>query len=121
MLQVPKIPMLNSNFDAERSAAERGVRTGLKPWNVVQPQGPSFEVDGNHVNWQKWDFRVSFNYREGLVLHDIKSVFSSFGLRQCLLLGGLEQSMSANWIHPLFSSEQNPTSNLLRWSRTAGS
>lgn len=72
VMQPPKIPMLNSNFVHERSAAEVGVRSGLKPLNVVQPEGPSFTVDGNHVNWQKWDFRVSFNYREGLVLHDIK-------------------------------------------------
>ena len=64
--------MLNSNFVHERSAAEIGVRSGLRPLNVVQPEGPSFHVDGNHVHWQKWDFRVSFNYREGLVLHDLK-------------------------------------------------
>lgn len=32
-------------------------------------QGPSFHVEGHHVRWQKWDFRVGFNPREGLVLH----------------------------------------------------
>ena len=46
--------------------------SGLKPLNVVQPEGPSFTVtEGNHVQWQQWDFRVTFNYREGLVLHQI--------------------------------------------------
>jgi hypothetical protein len=34
-------------------------------------QGPSFTVDGNLVCWQKWQFRVGFNYREGLVLHQL--------------------------------------------------
>lgn len=34
-------------------------------------QGPSFTVDGNLVNWQRWQFRVDFNYREGMVLHQI--------------------------------------------------
>jgi len=53
---------------------ERGWRTGLKPLNVVQPEGPSFSVDGNMVFWQKWSMRVSFNYREGLVLHTVGSV-----------------------------------------------
>jgi Cu2+-containing amine oxidase len=53
---------------------ERGWRTGLKPLNVVQPEGPSFTVDGNMVSWQKWSMRVSFNYREGLVLHTVGSV-----------------------------------------------
>ena len=28
-------------------------------------------MDGNLVKWQKWEFRVGFNYREGLVLHDL--------------------------------------------------
>eukprot|EP00879_Flechtneria_rotunda_P024835 GHRR01026353.1.p1 GENE.GHRR01026353.1~~GHRR01026353.1.p1 ORF type:complete len:141 (+),score=21.83 GHRR01026353.1:225-647(+) len=34
-------------------------------------QGPSFTVHGNLVRWQKWSFRVGFNYREGLVLHQL--------------------------------------------------
>jgi primary-amine oxidase len=49
-----------------------GVRTDLKELNVVQPNGPSFSVtDDSLVEWQKWRFRVSFNPREGAVLHDI--------------------------------------------------
>jgi primary-amine oxidase len=47
-------------------------RTDLKPYNVVQPEGPSYSIDGNVVEWQKWRFRVGFNYREGLTLHDIR-------------------------------------------------
>lgn len=42
-----------------------------KPLNVVQPEGPSFTVVGNKVSWQKWSFRVGFNFREGLVLHQV--------------------------------------------------
>ncbi|KAF2108826.1 amine oxidase [Lophiotrema nucula] len=45
-------------------------RTTLKPYNVVQPDGPSFQTDGYLLNWEKWRFRVGFNYREGLVIHD---------------------------------------------------
>ena len=29
------------------------------------------QVEGNLVKWQKWEMRVGFNYREGLVLHGI--------------------------------------------------
>ncbi|KAF2102461.1 hypothetical protein NA57DRAFT_32586 [Rhizodiscina lignyota] len=48
-------------------------RTDLKPLQVVQPDGPSFKVeDDNCVSWQKWRFRVGFNYREGLVIHDVR-------------------------------------------------
>ena len=48
-----------------------GFRTDLKPLEIVQPEGPSFEVDGWEVRWQKWRFRVGFTQREGLVLHTI--------------------------------------------------
>ena len=49
-----------------------GTRKDLKTLNVVQPDGPSFKVtDDSLVEWQKWRFRVSFNAREGAVLHDI--------------------------------------------------
>jgi primary-amine oxidase len=47
-------------------------RTDLKQYNVVQPEGPSYSIDGNVVEWQKWRFRVGFNYREGVTLHDIR-------------------------------------------------
>ena len=46
-------------------------RNDLKPLDIVQPEGPSFQVEGNEVSWQKWSFRVGFNGREGLVLHTI--------------------------------------------------
>ncbi|KAH7127907.1 copper amine oxidase [Dactylonectria estremocensis] len=46
-------------------------RTDLKPLTVHQPAGASFTVDGHLVTWQKWRFRVGFNWREGMVLHDV--------------------------------------------------
>jgi primary-amine oxidase len=46
-------------------------RQGLKPLHIVQPEGPSFKVDGWHVDWQNWSFRVGFTRREGLVLHQL--------------------------------------------------
>jgi primary-amine oxidase len=46
-------------------------RKTLKPLTVVQPNGPSFQTTGNLINWEKWRFRVGFNYREGLVIHDV--------------------------------------------------
>lgn len=47
-------------------------RTTTKPYQVVQPEGPSFETHGNRLSWEKWSMRVGFNYREGLTLHDIR-------------------------------------------------
>lgn len=48
------------------------VRTGLKPYTVQQKEGPSFTTEGNHVAWQKWTFRVGFNYREGATIHNVR-------------------------------------------------
>ncbi|OJJ81157.1 amine oxidase [Aspergillus glaucus CBS 516.65] len=47
------------------------LRQDLKPYIAQQPEGPSFNVDGNLVSWQKWRFRVGFNSREGLVIHNV--------------------------------------------------
>lgn len=44
----------------------------IKPYNVIQPEGPSFTIDGSLVRWQKWSFRVGFNPREGVVLYDLR-------------------------------------------------
>lgn len=50
-----------------------GTRKDLKPLMVVQPQGPSFSItEGNLIQWQKWRMRVTFNPREGAVIHDIR-------------------------------------------------
>ena len=47
----------------------QGTRTDLKPIEITQPEGVSFQVNGHQVSWQKWRFRVGFTPREGLVLH----------------------------------------------------
>jgi primary-amine oxidase len=47
------------------------LRTDLKPLEIVQPEGPSFTVDGNYVQWSRWSFRVGFDPYEGLVLHTV--------------------------------------------------
>jgi primary-amine oxidase len=54
----------------------QSLRTDLKPLNVLQPQGASFSVSklseqGHEIAWQKWDFKVGFNQREGMVLYDV--------------------------------------------------
>lgn len=59
------------------------LRTDLKPLIIQQPEGPSFQVSaagqtGHIVKWQKWSFRVGFNYREGMVLYDVSNSPLSF-------------------------------------------
>lgn len=48
-------------------------RQTTRPYQVVQPQGPSFTVEGrNNLRWEKWSLQIGFNYREGLTLHDVR-------------------------------------------------
>ena len=65
---VVPLPPNPGNYAAE---FVKGFRTDLKPLDIVQPDGPSFEVEGTGVSWQNWNFRVGFTGREGLVLHTI--------------------------------------------------
>ena len=46
-------------------------RTPLQRLEIIQPDGPSFIITGNLVQWQNWSLRVGFNYREGMTLHTI--------------------------------------------------
>ena len=48
------------------------LRDDLKPLEITQPEGPSFEVDGHVITWQNWHIRISVHPIEGLVLHDIR-------------------------------------------------
>jgi primary-amine oxidase len=47
------------------------MRNDLKPLEIAQPEGAGFTVDGYRVRWQKWDFRVGFSPREGLILYNL--------------------------------------------------
>jgi primary-amine oxidase len=67
---VKPLPPRDGNYYPETSDSIE-FRKDLKPLEIVQNEGPSFEVDGHHIRWQKWDFRFSFTPREGLVLHTI--------------------------------------------------
>lgn len=47
------------------------VRSDLKPLEITQPQGASFQVKGHEITWQKWRMRIGFTPREGLVLYTV--------------------------------------------------
>ncbi|MCH8086693.1 MAG: primary-amine oxidase [Chloroflexi bacterium] len=65
---VVPLPPNSGNYAAE---FVREFRTDLKPLEITQPEGPSFQVDGRRVSWQKWELRVGFTPREGLILHNV--------------------------------------------------
>ncbi len=47
------------------------LRDDVKPFEAVQPEGPSFVVDGWEIRWQKWRLRLGFTPREGLIVHQV--------------------------------------------------
>jgi primary-amine oxidase len=47
------------------------VRDDLRPYEVAQPEGASFTLDGTLLTWERWSLRIGFNGREGLVLHTV--------------------------------------------------
>jgi primary-amine oxidase len=57
--------------DANYSPEVAGTRPDLKPIEIRQPEGPSFELDGHELRWQKWTMRLGFTSREGLVLYTV--------------------------------------------------
>lgn len=63
------LPPGEANYAASRM--ER-FREGIRPLEIEQKEGPSFEVEGYQVSWQKWKFVIGFNAREGLTLHHLR-------------------------------------------------
>lgn len=65
---ITAMPWKSGNYTPDSVGS---LRRDLKPLEIIQPEGPSFRVDGYEVQWQKWKFRIGFTPREGLVLHTI--------------------------------------------------
>ncbi|WP_188189888.1 primary-amine oxidase [Nonomuraea sp. SYSU D8015] len=63
------VPQEEGNFDDESFTGP--ARTTLKPLEITQPEGPSFTVEGDVVEWENWRLRLGFDPREGLVLHQV--------------------------------------------------
>jgi primary-amine oxidase len=64
-------PVPAESGDYDDPAVSGPQRTGLKPIDITQPEGPSFTLDGYQLSWQGWQLRVGFDTREGLTLHEI--------------------------------------------------
>ncbi len=64
---IPPAP-LEVNYDAQ---FRETFRAPLKPLDVVQPDGPSFVLNGRHLTWDRWSVVIGYNAREGITLHQI--------------------------------------------------
>ncbi len=63
------VPMTAQDFHLPDP--ERPARTTQRPIEIRQPEGASFTVDGDVVEWERWRFRIGFDQVEGLTLHEI--------------------------------------------------
>ncbi|XP_017974652.1 PREDICTED: primary amine oxidase [Theobroma cacao] len=64
MIPVPKA----AGTDYRESEQRAPFGPQLKGITVMQPDGPSFTIDGNRVRWANWDFHLSFDARVGPII-----------------------------------------------------
>ncbi|GAU29927.1 hypothetical protein TSUD_148360 [Trifolium subterraneum] len=74
----PVDPLRNYTPGESRGGSDR---SDVKPLQIIQPEGPSFRVNGYYVEWQKWNFRIGFTPKEGLVIYSVAYVDGSRGRR----------------------------------------
>jgi len=70
VLPVPSESSESADWSRELTPNERE-RTDIKPLEITQPEGPSFTIDGDLLSWQKWNLRVGWSTREGLVINQV--------------------------------------------------
>jgi primary-amine oxidase len=62
------LPPESGNYDV---ASAGPLRDDLRPIEIVQPEGPSFTVSGNVIEWQRWRLHAHIDTVEGLVISDV--------------------------------------------------
>ena len=65
---VVALPPEGGRYDA---VSQPKLRETLKPIEISQPDGASFVVDGNYVEWEGFSFQVSMHPTNSLVLHNL--------------------------------------------------
>lgn len=65
------VPMQEHNYLPE--FISDSYRSVLKPVEITQPQGVSFRMNGNEIEWANFKMHIGFNYREGIVLSDVRA------------------------------------------------
>ena len=66
---ITPVPKQDVNYD--REFITEPPRNDLKPIDVVQPEGVSFDMVGRTINWHDWSILIGFNAREAITLHNV--------------------------------------------------
>lgn len=68
--KVVSIPQQSGNYVPELTGLHRD--DDMRPIDITQPEGPSYQVRGNEVRWYDWTLQVGFTQREGLILRNVR-------------------------------------------------
>jgi len=66
-----KVPLMEHNYMPE-FIQDSFISDTLKPINITQPEGVSFHMNGNEISWAGYKMHIGFNYREGIVISDVR-------------------------------------------------
>ncbi|HEY4579604.1 MAG TPA: primary-amine oxidase [Candidatus Acidoferrales bacterium] len=81
------VPRAPADFDPESIGPLREIPS---PIRVEQPLGPSFQVSGREVSWQKWNFQFRLDPRVGLIVSTVRYADGE-KLRSVLYQGSLSE------------------------------
>lgn len=106
---VVPLPPESGRFTTEHQSS---LQPALSQLEIVQPEGPGFEVTGNFTQWRNWEFRVSIHPVNGLVLHclgyrekgQIRSILHRAALSDMVVPYGDTDPMHS-WKHVLDAGE----------------
>jgi len=62
------LPPESGNYDVSSVGP---LRTDVRPLEIHQPEGPSFTLSGNVLEWQRWRLHAHIDSVEGLVISDV--------------------------------------------------
>ncbi|KAG6082181.1 hypothetical protein E4U30_000937 [Claviceps sp. LM220 group G6] len=66
-----KVPLKQHNY-LPQFIGDGYLSQKLKPIDITQPEGVSFQMRGNEIQWANLKMHIGFNYREGIVLSDVR-------------------------------------------------
>ncbi|KAG5929888.1 hypothetical protein E4U42_004080 [Claviceps africana] len=66
-----KVPLEQHNY-LPRFIGDGYQPQKLKPIDITQPEGVSFQMRENEIQWANYKMHIGFNYREGIVLSDVR-------------------------------------------------
>jgi primary-amine oxidase len=64
------VPISTENWDYDIKSLGK-LLSLPKALKILQPEGTTFQINGNEITWQSWKFRYLMHPREGLVLYQV--------------------------------------------------